>query len=79
MSKTITLRIDDDLYKKFKEHAAVENRSLYNFIETATSKYIDEIELVDDFEMQEIYENDDLMKRLKKGNQDRKNMRGRFV
>ena len=79
MAKTITLRIDDELYKKFKEHADIENRSLSNFIKTATMKYIDEIDLVDDFEMEEIYENKDLMERLKKGNQDVKKMKGNFV
>lgn len=79
MSKTITLRVNDDLYDKLKKHAAVENRSLSNFIETAALKYLEEIDFADDFEMQEIYENEDLVKRLKKGSDDAKNMRGRFV
>lgn len=79
MSKTITLRIDDDIYDKFKNHAKIENRSLSNFIETATKKYIDEIDFVDDFEMIEITENELLLKNLKKGSKDAKLKRGRFV
>ena len=79
MPKTITLRINDDLYKKFKEHAKNENRSLSNFIETATMKYIEETDLVDDFEMIEILNNDSLLKRMKKGSDDAKNKRGRFA
>ena len=36
MSKTVTLRIEEGLYKKIKSHAISENRTLSNFIETAT-------------------------------------------
>ena len=35
MSKTVTLRIDEQLYNKLKEHAKTENRTISNFIETA--------------------------------------------
>jgi len=79
MSKTITLRIDDKTYKKIKEHALNENRSLSNFIETATIKYIDEIDFIDDFEMVEIVENESLVERMKKGSEDAKMRRGKFV
>ena len=41
MAKTVTLRIDDDLLKRIKSHAKDENRSLSNFIETATLKYME--------------------------------------
>ena len=79
MSKTITLRLEDDLYEKFKEHSKIENRSLSNFIETATKKYVDEIELVDKYEMNEILNNFELLESLKKGSNDVKQRRGRFV
>jgi predicted DNA-binding protein len=79
MSKTVTLRIENDLYDKLKEHARSENRTLSNFIETAALKYVEEIELVDDYEMKEILNNKDLLERLKKGSSDAKNNRGRFV
>ena len=51
MPKTVTLRINDDLLDKLKHHAEMENRSISNFIETATLRYIEQTELVDEFEM----------------------------
>jgi predicted CopG family antitoxin len=77
MSKTITLRIDDELYTKFKEYAKNENRSLSNFIETATINYIKESELVSDFEMLEILNNESLVNRIKNGSENAKQRRGR--
>jgi predicted DNA-binding protein len=79
MAKTITLRLDDKVLERFKTHAKDENRTLSNFIETAALRYVEEVELVDDFEMQEILTNAPLIKRLKKGGDDARNKRGRFV
>ena len=79
MPKTVTLRIDDKLLDRFKHHAEMENRSISNFIETATLRYIEETELVDEFEMSEILHNDKLLRRLKKGREDARKKRGRFV
>ncbi|MFA5519186.1 MAG: DUF6364 family protein [Spirochaetota bacterium] len=79
MSKTITLRIDDKLLEKFKHHADMGNRSISNFIETATLRYIEETELIDEFEMSEIMNNEKLLKQLKKGSEDARKKRGRFV
>ena len=79
MSKTVTLRIENTLYKKLKEHAESENRTLSNFIETAALKYIEQIELVDEYEMKEIISNADLLERLKTGSSDAINKKGKFV
>ena len=79
MSKTVTLRIENTLYKKLKEHAKSENRALSNFIETAALKYIEQIELVDEYEMKEIISNADLLERLKIGSSDAINKKGKFV
>ena len=79
MSKTVTLRIENTLYKKLKEHAKSENRTLSNFIETAALKYIEQIELVDEYEMKEIISNADLLERLKIGSSDAINKKGKFV
>jgi predicted transcriptional regulator len=79
MPKTVTLRIDDELLDRFKHHAAMENRSISNFIETATLRYIEETELADEYEMTEIMNNDKLLKKLKKGSEDARKRRGRFV
>jgi uncharacterized protein (DUF1778 family) len=79
MPKTVTLRIDDREYDAFKKCADIENRTLSNFIETATLKYIHENELVDEFEMNEISNNTQLNQSLKRGLQDATKRKGRFV
>ena len=79
MSKTVTLRLENELYTKFKEHAKIENRSLSNFIETAVKKYVEEIEYADPYEMDGILTNDELIESLIKGSDDAKCKRGRFV
>ena len=79
MSKTVTLRIENALYGKLKEHSKSENRTLSNFIKTATLKYIEQIELVDEYEMKEILSNPDLLERLQRGSSDAKHKKGRFV
>ena len=78
MPKTVTLRIDDNEYETFKKFADVENRTLSNFIETATLKYIQENELVDEFEMKKIINNIQLNQSLKRGLQDAAKRKGRF-
>jgi len=79
MAKTVTLRIDDELLSKFKKYAEIENRTISNFIETATLRYIEQHELIDDIEMSEIINNKELLTKLQKGSADARNMRGRFV
>jgi predicted transcriptional regulator len=79
MPKTVTLRIDEKLLDRFKHHAELENRSISNFIATATLRYIEETESVDEFEMSGILNNDQLLKKLKKGSEDARKKRGRFV
>ena len=64
MSKTVTLRLSDDLYALFRSYAESDNRSLSNFIETSVLKYVKENEYVDDYEMEEIENNEDLQKSL---------------
>lgn len=79
MSKTVTLRINEEYYSMFRKMAQEENRTLSNFIETATLQYIEEHEVVDEFEMEEIRNNVELNKGLKRGLRDAKLRRGRFV
>ena len=79
MAKIVTMRIDEAVLVKLLKYAKIENRSLSNFIETATLKYINEIEYVDDFEMKDILNDRPLLGKLKKGSKDAKKMRGRFV
>ena len=79
MSKTVTLRLDEKVYKKFRGLAKNDNRPLSNFIETAALRFIEEHEYVDEFEMAEIRDNVSLNQSLKKGLRDAKAKRGRFV
>ena len=79
MSKTITIRLDDDKYELFKKFAEMDNRAISNFIETATSRYIEQLSYPDEFEMTEINSNEDLQESLRSGRDDVKNNRRRSV
>lgn len=79
MPKTITLRLDDETYKKFSNAASEEHRSISNLIETLALKKLDEDMLVDDFEMKEIFSNTKLLKKLEKGHSHAKMRKGRLV
>lgn len=79
MYKTITLRLDDPVYRLFRGVAERENRPISNFIETAVIRFVHEHESVDEFEMAEIRGNAELNRSLKRGHQDAKHRRGLFV
>lgn len=79
MSKTVTLRLDDQVYKKLRGLAEHDNRPLSNFIETAALRFVEEHECVDEFEMAEIRSNVSLNRSIKRGLRDAKAKRGRFV
>ncbi len=79
MSKTVTLRLDEEIHKKFKLLAELDNRPLSNFIETAVLRYAEEQEYVDEFEMMEIRGNADLNRSIKRGLRDARAKRGRLV
>ncbi len=79
MSKTVTLRLDESVYGKLRRWAERDNRPLSNFIETAALRFIEEHEVVDEFEMAEIEGNKGLNKSLKQGLRDARAGRGRFV
>ncbi len=79
MPKTVTLRLDDVSYDIIKNHALADNRPLSNYIETATLKYIEEVDYVDDYEMENFLSDGKLIQSLKKGSSDAAKQRGRFV
>ena len=79
MSKVITLRLNEKVYNKLRSVAERENRPISNFIETATMRFIEEYELVDEFEMAEIKGNRELNRSLKKAVKDTERRRGAFV
>lgn len=79
MSRTVTLRLPDQTYERFRILAERQNRPLSNFIETAASRYVEAEQFVDDFEMREIEANSELQRSLKRGARDAGVGRGRFV
>ncbi len=79
MSKTVTIRLSDEVYSLFRSYAESDNRSLSNFIETSALRYIREHEYVDDLEMDDINNNAELQKGLKRAYRDAKNRKGQMV
>ena len=65
MSKTITVRIDDNVYEMFKKAADGQKRTISNYVEYATLNYTVNEAIVDDAEMTEIMAfSDELQKGL---------------
>lgn len=79
MSKTVTLRLRDEVYSLFRVFAEGDNRSLSNFIETSALRFIREHEYVDDHELAEISSDKSLQKSLRRGRRDAKARKGRMV
>lgn len=79
MSKTVTLRISEDNYSLLKAYAKSENRKLSNAMETLAMRRLEEELFVDQFEMDGILADGDLLARLKTGHLQAKKGRGRFV
>jgi len=65
MPKTITLRLDDDLYNKIKKAADAEHRSIANYIETVTRSYLIHENFISDEEMEDILQNKNFIKNIK--------------
>jgi len=79
MTKTITIRLNEERYLRFRKLAEEDNRPLSNFIETAVLKYIEDQGYVDEFEMSEIRENEDLNESLVRGLNDAEDGKGKFA
>ncbi|MCK5148040.1 CopG family transcriptional regulator [bacterium] len=67
MPKTITLRVNDQIYNMFRTAAEGVHRPISNFIEVATISYITNEKVVSDFEMDEIMADESLVSKLKQG------------
>ena len=65
MAKTITIRIDDELYNNIKNAADSEHRSIANYIENATRSYILKENFVSDEEMEDILKNKNFITNIK--------------
>lgn len=67
MSKTVTLRVDDNIYQIIKMAADGQRRNLSNFIEFATLQYLTSESYVDDNEMKQILNDHELLSNLRNG------------
>ena len=65
--KTITIRIDDQVYNLLKKAAEGERRTISNFMENATLSYLTSEMYVSDEEMDHLLRDTRLIKSLKKG------------
>lgn len=79
MSKTVTLRLDDEVYEELKQAAAAARRPLSNLIETAALRRVREEQFVDDAEMAEIRADEALLERLQAGSRQARERKGSFV
>jgi uncharacterized protein (DUF1778 family) len=79
MSKTITLRLSEEEYKKISSASEIEHRPISNFITTRVLEDIEESYYVDPIEMAQIKSDKKLLERLRTGHRDVKKMKGRFV
>ncbi len=67
MSKTVTVRMDDNIFKLFKLAANGERRTISNFLEFAALNYLTNEICISDEEMEEIMNDKVLMAGIKKG------------
>ena len=77
MSKVVTIRLGEEEYERIRAAAQADNRPISNFMETATLRFLEESEFVDEPEMAAIRADKKLMKSLKAGSADIK--RGRYT
>jgi hypothetical protein len=79
MAKTVTIRIEDEIYDLFRKAADGEHRSISNFIEYATLSFLSSETYVTDNEMEDILKDKKLIKNLKNGLSDVENGKYRIV
>lgn len=79
MAKTVTIRLDDAVYRKIKKFAEAERRPISGFLENAALSYIEETAFADELEMMEIISNKELMARLERGSRQARQRKGRLI
>ncbi len=78
-TRTVTMRLPENLYETISTLAKQDNRPISNYIETITMRFIEEESLMDELELKSIQKNKPLMNRIKKGHESAKIGKGRFV
>jgi hypothetical protein len=79
VTKTLTLRVDDETYATLAEAATADGRSIANLLEFAALEHLREQQFADDAEMAEIEANQRLVAHLRRGSRDARARRGRLV
>ena len=79
MSKTITLRLSEEEYKKILSASEIEHRPISNFITARVLADIEESCYADPIEMAQIKSDKKLLGKLQAGHHDARKIRGRFV
>ena len=79
MTKTITLKLQENKYQRFKQLAECDNRSISNFIKNAVLGIIEEEEYLDDFQNDEILSNKDLMGSIQRGYKESIERKGKLI
>ena len=77
--KTITIRVDDNIYNILKKAADGEHRTISNFIENASLTYLTNEMYVSDYEMADIMKDAKLVSGIKKGLADAKKGKYKIV
>jgi len=79
MQKTITMRINDDVYEMFKKAAHGSRRTISNFLEYATLSFLSQDTYVSDHEMKELLKDNELIESLKQGEKEIRSRRFKIV
>lgn len=79
MSKTITIRLNENDYQQIAQAAMQEHRPISNFITHTVLDVLSNMSFVDEVEMKEILSDPKLMARLKRGHTQAAAKKGRFV
>jgi len=79
MYRTITVRLKDDDYQRIALASKYEHRPIPNLMTFMTLRQIEESYWVDAVEMAQIQEDKRLGERLKKGHQEAKQLKGKFI
>lgn len=77
MTRTVTLRLPEEDYRRIKAAAEADNRPISNFLQTAALRFIEHGEFCSPEEMKEIRADRSLMRSLKRGSEDHR--RGRYT
>lgn len=79
MTRTITLRLAQDVYREFLQWAKLENRPISNLITTAALRHLKEQNLVEPEEMDGILSDANLVRKLRSGSKAARERKGRLV